>query len=121
MATVLQGNGMKPLQNGTYTHLDMDKLRSGVGHELSSMKTDELCEVKSDLCDENEQKYQSEIPSAATEEQEVDIVINNVVCSFSVKCHLNLRQIALTGCHVEYRRENGVCKTSCSTYSYLLL
>ena len=40
--------------------------------------------------------------------QEVDIVINNVVGSFSVKCHLNLRDIALRGLNVEYRRENGV-------------
>ena len=39
---------------------------------------------------------------------EVDIVINNVVCSFSVKCHLDLRDIALRGVNVEYRRENGV-------------
>ena len=40
--------------------------------------------------------------------EEVDIVINNVVGSFSVKCHLNLRDIALRGLNVEYRRENGV-------------
>ncbi|XP_054717696.1 TATA box-binding protein-like 1 [Uloborus diversus] len=38
----------------------------------------------------------------------VDIVINNVVCSFNVRCHLNLRQIALNGANVEYRRENGM-------------
>ncbi|XP_075525440.1 TATA box-binding protein-like 1 [Dermacentor variabilis] len=38
----------------------------------------------------------------------IDIVINNVVCSFSVRCHLNLRQIALTASNVEYRRENGM-------------
>ena len=42
------------------------------------------------------------------EQKEVDIVINNVVGSFSVKCHLNLRDIALRGHNVEYRRENGV-------------
>ena len=51
------------------------------------------------------------------EQKEVDIVINNVVGSFSVKCHLNLRDIALRGHNVEYRRENGVrslpnCKCS---------
>ncbi|XP_040581721.1 TATA box-binding protein-like 1 [Lepeophtheirus salmonis] len=39
---------------------------------------------------------------------EVDIVINNVVCSFSVRCHLNLRDIALRGVNVEYRKENGM-------------
>jgi len=42
------------------------------------------------------------------EQKEVDIVINNVVGSFSVKCHLNLRDIALRGHNVEYRRENGM-------------
>lgn len=41
-------------------------------------------------------------------EPEIDIVINNVVCSFSVRCHLNLREIALNGKNVEFRRENGM-------------
>lgn len=41
-------------------------------------------------------------------EPEVDIVINNVVCSFSVRCHLNLKEIAMNGSNVEYRRENGM-------------
>lgn len=41
-------------------------------------------------------------------EPEIDIVINNVVCSFSVRCHLNLRDIALRGKNVEFRRENGM-------------
>ena len=39
---------------------------------------------------------------------EVDIVINNVVCSFSVRCHLNLKEIALNGSNVEYWKENGM-------------
>ena len=39
---------------------------------------------------------------------ELDIVINNVVSSFNVRCHLNLRDIALRGLNVEYRKENGV-------------
>lgn len=38
----------------------------------------------------------------------IDIVINNVVCSFNVKCHLNLREIATMGANVEYRKENGM-------------
>ncbi|XP_020808509.1 uncharacterized protein LOC110184356 [Drosophila serrata] len=42
------------------------------------------------------------------EEPELDITINNVVCSFSVRCHLKLREIALNGSNVEYRRENGM-------------
>lgn len=44
----------------------------------------------------------------AEPEPEIDIVINNVVCSFGVRCHLNLREIALNACNVEYKRENGM-------------
>jgi len=46
--------------------------------------------------------------SGGSEEPVIDIVISNVVCSFSVRCHLNLRQIGLNGSNVEYRRESGV-------------
>ncbi|XP_016982643.2 uncharacterized protein LOC108047098 [Drosophila rhopaloa] len=46
--------------------------------------------------------------NASEDEPELDIVINNVVCSFSVGCHLKLREIALQGSNVEYRRENGM-------------
>ncbi|XP_053666537.1 TATA-box-binding protein-like [Anopheles marshallii] len=42
------------------------------------------------------------------EQPEIDILINNVVCSFSVRCHLNLHDIARQGNNVEFRRENGM-------------
>lgn len=41
---------------------------------------------------------------------EIDIVISNVVVSFSLGCHLNLRQIALNATNVEFRRESGQVK-----------
>ncbi len=37
----------------------------------------------------------------------IDIFINNVVCTFSVRCHLNLKKIGMEGINVEYRREYG--------------
>lgn len=40
--------------------------------------------------------------------QTIDIFINNVVCSYSTKCHLNLRRIAMQGMHVEFKKECGV-------------
>lgn len=49
--------------------------------------------------------------AGVVEEEEapcIDIIINNVVCSFSTKCYLNLKKIATEGAHVEYRRENGM-------------
>jgi len=58
----------------------------------------------------------NEFSSASTDAEEeheestpeVDIIINNVVCSFSVGCHLNLREIATKGVNVEYKKENGM-------------
>ncbi len=52
-----------------------------------------------------------EVKETPSEEPVIDITINNVVCSFSVKSHLNLKQIAQNGYNVEYRRENGVSFT----------
>lgn len=40
----------------------------------------------------------------------LSISINNVVCSFSTKCHLNLKKIATEGTNVEYHRQHGVIK-----------
>lgn len=67
-------------------------------HKMGIDSEQEPCaEVPVGQCGDNEE-----------DQPEIDIVINNVVCSFSVKCHLNLRQIALHGFNVEYRRENGM-------------
>lgn len=43
-------------------------------------------------------------------EESVDITISNVVSNFSVRCHLNLRQIATNGSNVVYKREQSVTK-----------
>ena len=59
------------------------------------------------ITDQNQEET-SENSNETNEEKEVDIVINNVVCSFNVRCHLNLRDIALRGINVEYRKENGM-------------
>lgn len=48
-----------------------------------------------------------EVP-AEEPEPEIDIVISNVVCAFSVRCPLTLKDIALNGANVEYKRENGM-------------
>lgn len=71
--------------------------------------------IKQEYCADNKEFVTLDRAGANTvsdanngDEPEIDIVINNVVCSFSVRCHLNLRQIALNGINVEYRRENGV-------------
>jgi len=57
---------------------------------------------------QEDQQVSDDESAKEDESPEVDIVINNVVCSFSVRCHLNLKEIALNGSNVEYRRENGM-------------
>ncbi|KAI8428199.1 hypothetical protein MSG28_002433 [Choristoneura fumiferana] len=92
MATLIQENGIKELSKGTH---------SIANHMVPDH---EYCEPKP------EPAAPAECAAPADDEDtpEIDIMINNVVCSFSVKCHLNLRQIALNGVNVEFRRENGM-------------
>ncbi|XP_011863305.1 PREDICTED: TATA box-binding protein-like protein 1 [Vollenhovia emeryi] len=122
MATAIQENGMKPLTNKSLNHVkDVNtldnanscaegkdnmlfdgQLQSYVGHTEQPRE-----ESREQACEESfvhDQLYEEVLE----ESPELDIVINNVVCSFSVRSHLNLRQIALSGSNVEYRRENGM-------------
>lgn len=77
--------------------------------------------IKKEEIDTNEHRPGDDNNEDAPEHAgpEVDIMINNVVASFNVRCHLNLRQIALNGANVEYRRENGVSKMAFSKQNYL--
>lgn len=89
MTTAIQNNGIS-LANGSIGHVEVNE---------SNMAPESLSTTNTSTSTEK--------PSEP-DPPEIDIVINNVVCSFSVRCHLNLRQIALTGANVEYRRENGM-------------
>uniref|UniRef100_T1JKA4 TATA box-binding protein-like 1 n=1 Tax=Strigamia maritima TaxID=126957 RepID=T1JKA4_STRMM len=62
------------------------------------------------FCDKlsNDYNVKGNANEAQEEPTQLDIVINNVVCSFSVRCHLNLREIALQANNVEFKRENGM-------------
>lgn len=124
MATAVQKNGMKPLSNGNSLigHHDVQEIQ-GIT-ELSPYSIVEQCKegyAEVEQCIENYSNYeqrniivedhaqqQIQTTEPTESEPEIDIVINNVVCSFSVRCHLNLREIALSGMNVEYRRENGM-------------
>ncbi|XP_022904028.1 TATA box-binding protein-like 1 [Onthophagus taurus] len=119
MATAVQKNGMKPLPNGNglvhkvsegLTTLQespsfhqQDNSIQKINQNLSSYQNDVADKIESDQLLPQPQQQQPE-----DAEPEIDIVINNVVCSFSVRCHLNLRDIALNGLNVEYRKENGM-------------
>jgi len=112
MATAVQKNGMKSLPNGTVNHLVMDhqsylmkesQVQSQIKTEDQQLQTLQNQNAGVQIHNESVVKCEEQEP-----EPEIDIVINNVVCSFSVRCHLNLRQIALNGINVEYRREHGM-------------
>ena len=56
----------------------------------------------------NEHHGLVEGPESQSEEPSIDIMINNVVCTFNTRCHLNLKKVAMEGANVIFRRENGV-------------
>uniref|UniRef100_A0A1B6GA63 TATA box-binding protein-like 1 n=1 Tax=Cuerna arida TaxID=1464854 RepID=A0A1B6GA63_9HEMI len=105
MATIIQKNGMKSLSNGAVNHLVMDQflMKDPVQAQMKAEDQLQLQTMQAQNSIVEQCVKESEEP-----EPEIDIVINNVVCSFSVRCHLNLRQIALNGINVEYRREHGM-------------
>lgn len=112
MATVIQKNGIKSLSNGNgLVHQDIANLAgytevvntcaADLQAQTTTTAAEDLATAVVAAEDEDDQQ-----PPA--DEPEIDIVINNVVCSFSVRCHLNLREIALNGTNVEYRKEHGM-------------
>lgn len=58
-----------------------------------------------ELMNNNHENGETEDPDAPC----IDIMINNVVCTFSTRCHLNLKTVALEGANVEYKREQNMC------------
>lgn len=99
MATLVQENGIKELSKSAHVISVGGSMLPD--HQYCEKSTDEV-EVKMEVAPDEQS------PADDEETPEIDIMINNVVCSFSVKCHLNLRQIALNGVNVEFRRENGM-------------
>jgi len=72
--------------------------------EINENSSSSTCEIDPVTANGDSEK----IEENGQDKPELDIVINNVVCSFNVRCHLNLRDIALRGINVEYRKENGM-------------
>lgn len=110
MATLIQENGIKELSKGTHGVVP----NRGISSHSHMVPDHEYCEAGTanapqPQCADTGEAVAALAPVEEEEDTpEIDIMINNVVCSFSVKCHLNLRQIALNGVNVEFRRENGM-------------
>lgn len=85
-------------------------------NNVKKEQTDDTSQKEEDVntqCREEETLEQidpteSQIEDTEEPEPEVDIVISNVVCAFSVRCSLPLKEIALQGRNVEFKRENGM-------------
>lgn len=96
--------------NNTTNAAHADRTEDQTSATATSHQQQDTCAITTVECKDQLASQQSVAAAAADEEPEpeIDIVINNVVCSFSVRCHLNLRDIAQNGFNVEFRRENGM-------------
>ena len=77
-------------------------------NECESKVKDELLQPAGSV---HEANHETEEPQP--ESPVIDIIINNVVCSFSTRCHLNLKRIALEGSNVIFKKESGVSILPC--------
>jgi len=80
----------------------LNSVQTAKNSDQATAMSSKQADFKQEISDQNNFEEPEE------NQKEVDIVINNVVCSFNVRCHLNLREIALRGLNVEYRKENGM-------------
>ena len=81
-----------------------------MGVPVATTSSTELVPVALAQGHESQQVQQQQVPEEE-EGPEINIDINNVVCSFATRCHLNLKKIAMEGVNVIYKRENGVSGT----------
>nr|QUM93255.1 TATA-box binding protein [Calliptamus italicus] len=107
MAAAIQENGLQLLPNGNLAH-NISNVKPESEHDVMRSEPDGTSQCLVPVEGPQQPAAQAENQTDSGETPEIDIVINNVVCSFSVRCHLNLRQIALNGANVEYRKENGM-------------
>lgn len=85
-------NGVPPVQAGSFAD---DANKENVGGSAEGIANSMKDEVH------NENNDEDDTPA-------IDININNVVCCFNLRCHINLQRVAMEGSNVEYRRQHGV-------------
>lgn len=74
--------------------------------QVQSLKKPEVAISSIGKVDGNEQLSQP----AVKIDHPIDVQLRNVVCSFSVPCHIDLRELARKTCHVYYEKSKGVLK-----------
>jgi TATA-box binding protein (TBP) (component of TFIID and TFIIIB) len=104
MLTTSSDNIIKDFQNSETKSLS--DLNNSLLSEMNAQNGINSSLINNNININNDSNQQQN--DETNEEPEVDITISNVVSNFSVKCHLNLRQIANNGSNVVYRREQSV-------------
>ena len=79
---------------------DQEANKENVNKELDLPPQEQTREAEDGLKEED--------PNEEDNSPVIDIVINNVVCTFSLRCHINLKRLAMEGSNVEYKRSHGV-------------
>lgn len=82
-----------------------------VAHVLSTENAKNSCAQNAaqlQVTDSGIENTQLKDNVVADDDPILDIVINNVVCCFTTRCHLNLKRIAQEGMNVIYRRDCGM-------------
>ena len=79
------------------------------GSKIMPVNNSEMNQITTDFNGDSTTQHQGPDESSENKDEDsVDITISNVVSNFSVRCHLNLRQIATIGSNVVYRRDQSV-------------
>ena len=88
-------------EESSYIDSSTDKQLNATGEIVEPHGSDEVTSSNQEV--ETVAQHQLEIPDL-----EAMTSINNVVCSYSTRCHLNLKRVALEGSNVIFKRENNV-------------
>lgn len=104
MATISQGNGIS-FSNHYVGMCPNQPTVNSLGIDVNS--TTGVNESRREKNDMNNAPQNLE-EATVDDPPVIDVVISNVVCSFDVRCHLNLKSIALNAANVEFKREQGM-------------
>lgn len=115
----------EPTSTTTISTSSSSFLLSNQSNKLTFIKTESACSSEQQTINNNTSNHIKEEPGhqystppiadtlpiltkTSDLSEPINLFINNVVCSYSTRCHLNLRRIATEGMHVEYKKENGM-------------
>lgn len=109
VAMLDRGQHSIPVSTTLKSTVEYDNYSSNIPKPLST-NTSSL-QVKNESCSNSQaipESSQSPLYSSPVQNgPSVDILVSNVVCKYRVRCHLNLRKIAMFGANTEYDIRHG--------------